>query len=106
MSDWPCVAQIPLCGMQHSPHVAVQLCWCVLVLALVSTANHVAASPGIFGVDVSEATSQSTFECLRSKHNVTYAIVRAYRSLGEPDTACPATVQAAWDAGLSQVCMS
>ena len=104
MSDWPRVAQIPLCGMQPSPHVAVQLF--VTVLALVSTATHVAASPGLFGVDVSAATSQSTFECLRSKHNVTYAIVRAYRSLGEPDTACPATVQAAWDAGLSQVCMS
>eukprot|EP00042_Codosiga_hollandica_P023982 m.98181 g.98181 ORF g.98181 m.98181 type:complete len:219 (+) comp51387_c0_seq2:3-659(+) len=54
------------------------------------------------GVDISEPVSASSFSCLKS-HGYDYVIVRAFRSLNEPDTAAPASINAAWAGGLGTV---
>lgn len=52
------------------------------------------------GVDVSIAVTEEQFECLSGAYKAEYAIVRAYRSIGAPDEAAPATISAAATAGL------
>eukprot|EP01087_Luapelamoeba_hula_P006378 TRINITY_DN1645_c0_g1_i1.p1 TRINITY_DN1645_c0_g1~~TRINITY_DN1645_c0_g1_i1.p1 ORF type:complete len:218 (+),score=23.67 TRINITY_DN1645_c0_g1_i1:43-696(+) len=70
-----------------------------VLMVLLAMAVAVAAKRG---VDVSEATSESSFACLK-KEGYDYAIVRAYQSFGRPDPAGPISVDAAWKAGMAHV---
>lgn len=73
-----------------------------LLLALAcSTAAVINA--GSTGVDVSSAVTQAEFECLASQHNVSYVVVRAYRSVGSVDSAAAGTVAAAKAAGINEI---
>ena len=89
-------------SLRFSRHQSLAVTVCMIVVYTALAPGSVAAA-GVFGVDVSEATPAPVFACLNASHNVTYAIVRAYRSLGIPDTACPDSVAAAWAAGLDRV---
>jgi len=54
------------------------------------------------GVDISDAVSLTDFQCLYQK-SFTYAIVRYFRSTGQVDPNCAASVRNAHSAGLSNV---
>mgnify|MGYP000214904508 CR=1 FL=1 len=68
---------------------------------------HEAARPvgtplsGLYGVDVSQPTSQSAFECMKNEHDVSFVIIRSYTELGSPDSAVVDTAKAARAAGIS-----
>ncbi|XP_062498881.1 uncharacterized protein LOC134176211 [Corticium candelabrum] len=57
---------------------------------------------GVYGVDVSQPTSQSAFSCLKN-NGYSYAIVRAHHSNGGVDKNAVETVANAWSAGMSHV---
>jgi len=71
----------------------------ILVLLIIVHLSH---GDSIYGVDVSIPISEDAWSCLLAS-NYTFAIVRAWRSLGIPDLNCPASVSAAWEAGLDEV---
>jgi hypothetical protein len=52
------------------------------------------------GVDLSVTTDETTWKCLMSEHNTTYAFVRVYRSVGQLDANAPDSIKSAWGAGL------
>jgi hypothetical protein len=54
------------------------------------------------GVDLSVVTDNATWECLAA-NNISFAIVRAYRSLGQIDPNAPTTIDFAWKAGIPSV---
>jgi len=56
----------------------------------------------VYGADVSDLTSSSAFSCMIAA-NLTFAIVRCWRSLGNPDPNCPVTINSAWQGGLAHV---
>ena len=53
-----------------------------------------------YGVDLSVATDESTWKCLMSEHNTTYAFLRVYRSVGQLDANAIDSIKSAWSAGL------
>jgi GH25 family lysozyme M1 (1,4-beta-N-acetylmuramidase) len=55
------------------------------------------------GVDLSVATTVADWQCLVSDYNVTYAIIRTYRSVGEVDTNSPNTIHYAATAGIKDI---
>jgi GH25 family lysozyme M1 (1,4-beta-N-acetylmuramidase) len=55
------------------------------------------------GVDLSVATTVADWQCLMSDYNVTYAIIRTYRSVGEVDTNSPDTIHYAATAGVKDI---
>lgn len=55
-----------------------------------------------YGVDVSQRTSKSSFECLKS-NGYHFAVVRVYQSNGKCDPNGPATITDAWNGGMSHV---
>lgn len=55
------------------------------------------------GVDLSVATTVDTWNCLKSEHNVDYAIIRVYRSLGEVDTNSANTIKNVASAGIKDI---
>ena len=55
------------------------------------------------GVDLSVATTLADWQCLMSDHNVTYAIIRAYRSVGQVDSNCGNTIHSAAEAGVKDL---
>lgn len=55
------------------------------------------------GVDLSVPANTTTFECLKTNHDISYAIVRVFRSLGKTDENAPATIQAAFDSNISDL---
>ena len=55
------------------------------------------------GVDVALDYPQESWNCLHNEHNVQFAIIRCYRSLGKVDTTCPKSVARAWAAGFKHV---
>lgn len=61
-----------------------------------------AAATANYGVDVSQRTYQSSFECLKS-NGYSFAIPRVYKSSGYPDSNGPATINDAWSGGMSYV---
>ncbi len=67
------------------------------VALLAAAANLVSARRG---VDLSVSTDTSVWKCLMTDYNVSYAFVRAYRSVGELDANAPSSIVAASDAGL------
>ncbi|XP_065183148.1 probable GH family 25 lysozyme 2 [Sycon ciliatum] len=54
------------------------------------------------GVDVSQPTGLTAFKCLKQSGHK-FAIVRAYESIGAPDSHAPATISNAWGADFSHV---
>jgi hypothetical protein len=75
--------------------LSLVLCSCCL-LALWGTARAKA------GVDLSVVTDAATWDCLVS-NNVEFAIIRAYRSLGQVDSNAPTSVSLALKAGVKSV---
>lgn len=77
-----------------------------IIAALACVALHsvcVSAYPSqVYGVDVSQLTSESSFSCLVSS-NLTFAVVRAYQSVGRPDPNAAASINNAWNAGMEHV---
>eukprot|EP00981_Chlorochromonas_danica_P014183 scaffold7537_cov179-Ochromonas_danica.AAC.4 len=55
-----------------------------------------------YGVDVSQATSTSSFSCLKS-NGYSFAIVRVYRSSGSVDPNGPSSINNAWNGGMAHV---
>eukprot|EP01116_Phalansterium_solitarium_P017426 TRINITY_DN4290_c0_g1_i2.p1 TRINITY_DN4290_c0_g1~~TRINITY_DN4290_c0_g1_i2.p1 ORF type:complete len:214 (-),score=80.96 TRINITY_DN4290_c0_g1_i2:160-801(-) len=55
-----------------------------------------------WGVDVSQPTSTSSFQCMRNQ-GAEFAIVRAWESIGQFDSAAPGSVAAAHAAGIPYV---
>ncbi len=58
---------------------------------------------GKLGVDLSIATTADDWSCLVKDHNVSYAIIRAYRSLGQIDTNSAPTLKLAAAAGVTNL---
>jgi len=74
---------------------------CLLTVARVT--NESSTWPAnYYGVDVSQYTSQSQFQCLVGQ-NLVYAIIRCYQSVGHPDPNCAASVANAHAAGMQVV---
>jgi hypothetical protein len=56
-----------------------------------------------YGVDTSVLTKTDTWDCLIYDHNISYAKVRVYRSVGEVDENCPETLSSAYEAGIKDL---
>ena len=54
------------------------------------------------GVDVSAAVGPSDWQCMAGQ-GISFGIIRAYQSIGQPDPNCPHTIYNAWDGGMSHV---
>ena len=74
----------------------MQFILALLVLALVGTVM------SYHGVDVSQATSQSSFNCMKS-NGYSFAVVRVYCSSGHTDSNGPTSIHNAWNGGMSHV---
>ena len=55
------------------------------------------------GVDLSVVTDDSIWTCLAQKYNITFAIMRAYRSVGAVDINAAASISLAKNAGIKDV---
>ncbi|GAM21639.1 hypothetical protein SAMD00019534_048140 [Acytostelium subglobosum LB1] len=55
-----------------------------------------------YGVDISSLGSEGVFSCLKD-NGYTFAVVRCWESVGQPDSNCPHSLDNAWAAGLSHV---
>eukprot|EP01089_Gocevia_fonbrunei_P014493 TRINITY_DN3983_c0_g1_i7.p1 TRINITY_DN3983_c0_g1~~TRINITY_DN3983_c0_g1_i7.p1 ORF type:complete len:216 (-),score=55.47 TRINITY_DN3983_c0_g1_i7:314-961(-) len=73
-----------------------------VILAIVLCCFAAAVVEATYGVDVSQRTSRSSFECLKGR-GIDFAVVRAFESIGRPDPNAPGTVADAWAAGLAHV---
>eukprot|EP00048_Salpingoeca_helianthica_P015829 m.228805 g.228805 ORF g.228805 m.228805 type:complete len:237 (+) comp17602_c0_seq1:22-732(+) len=62
----------------------------------------VAVGSATIGVDVSQATYPDAFQCLKNA-GYSFAIIRAYESIGQPDSTAPHTIYNAWDGGMTHV---
>lgn len=69
-----------------------------LVILLVS----VAVALATVGIDVSQRTYVSNFQCFLN-YGYNFAIIRVYQSYGAPDPNGPATINDAWNAGMAHV---
>lgn len=69
-----------------------------LVIAL----QCIARNEAVNGIDFSEPTSTEALICLKQK-GYDFAIVRAYRSTGEPDTNAPQSIQNAKKANFTTI---
>lgn len=74
----------------------------VCFLCMVFILQSLSPSEARQGVDVSELASTEIFSCLKQK-DYDFAIVRAYRSIGQPDMNAPATIQNARAANVDVV---
>jgi len=54
------------------------------------------------GVDVSSTVLVDAFQCLAA-NGYSFAIIRCYESIGQPDSVCPHTIYNAWDGGMQHV---
>lgn len=64
--------------------------------------SFIAAAFATYGCDVSQATSQSSFSCLKN-NGYNFAIVRVYRSSGSVDPNGPSSINNAWNGGMAHV---
>jgi len=71
-----------------------------VVLALL---NIFVAVQGKAGVDLSVQTTQEDWNCLVKDHDISYAIIRAYRSLGALDENAADTLKLAYAAGIKDL---
>lgn len=83
----------------HQPHAALRSKALQAPLPFPTAGTPVPLS-GLYGVDVSQPTSQSAFECMKTQHAVSFVIIRSYTELGSPDSAVVDTAKAAHAAGL------
>lgn len=60
------------------------------------------ASSATVGVDLSQATSLSSLQCVHD-YGYDFAIARVYCSTGKPDSNGPSNINNAWNAGMSHV---
>jgi hypothetical protein len=54
-------------------------------------------------VDLSIVTNSSIWDCLVKEHSTEYAIIRAYRSLGQVDTNAANTLRLAYTSGVKDL---
>jgi len=73
-----------------------------VLLGLVVVIGCVFIGEATVGVDISQSSTISAFQCLASS-GYTFAIIRCYESTGQPDTNGPHSVYNAWDGGMSHV---
>jgi len=73
-----------------------------LLLNAVCALLFVSATLATYGVDVSQRTYTSNFQCLKS-NGYSFAIVRVYQSNGQCDGNGPYTINDAWSGGMSHV---
>lgn len=52
------------------------------------------------GVDLSTLTTVENFKCMMSTHNISFVVMRGYRSFASPDPNVKAVLKAAQDAGI------
>lgn len=71
----------------------------VLALLCVALVGRVSA---FYGVDVSQRTYSSNFNCMVN-NGYGFAIIRVYQSFGQPDPNGPASINDAWNGGMSYV---
>lgn len=64
--------------------------------------SFIAAAFATYGLDISQATSKSSFECLKS-NGYNFAIVRVYQSNGKCDVNGPSSINNAWNGGMAHV---
>eukprot|EP01112_Ceratiomyxa_fruticulosa_P020680 TRINITY_DN7129_c0_g1_i5.p1 TRINITY_DN7129_c0_g1~~TRINITY_DN7129_c0_g1_i5.p1 ORF type:complete len:219 (-),score=33.28 TRINITY_DN7129_c0_g1_i5:92-748(-) len=55
-----------------------------------------------YGLDLSQATSQASFDCLH-QNGYDFAVVRCYQSVGRVDPNCGDSVNRAWASGMAHV---
>lgn len=72
------------------------------VLAFIVCVALFSSAFATYGVDVSQATSSSSFSCMKS-NGYSFAIVRVYQSSGHTDPNGPTTIANAWAGGMSHV---
>eukprot|EP01113_Clastostelium_recurvatum_P003697 TRINITY_DN11615_c0_g1_i1.p1 TRINITY_DN11615_c0_g1~~TRINITY_DN11615_c0_g1_i1.p1 ORF type:complete len:229 (+),score=34.92 TRINITY_DN11615_c0_g1_i1:121-807(+) len=73
----------------------------ILVMLLLVVGGFVGLSSCAFGIDVSQAVSQSDFNCM--KPSLEFVVMRCYRSVGSVDPDCAGTVHAAHAASIPDV---
>eukprot|EP01088_Endostelium_zonatum_P001209 TRINITY_DN11507_c0_g1_i1.p1 TRINITY_DN11507_c0_g1~~TRINITY_DN11507_c0_g1_i1.p1 ORF type:complete len:229 (+),score=50.44 TRINITY_DN11507_c0_g1_i1:44-688(+) len=73
-----------------------------VVISLLVVALSVAVCLGAVGVDVSQFTSESSFQCLNQR-GFNFAIVRGFDSTGRVDPNCVGSIANAWAAGFAHV---
>jgi len=74
-----------------------------LLLVLIVTLCYFSAPVfAVYGLDLSAATSQASFDCLKS-NGYDFAVARAYQSIGRVDPNVATSVNRAWAAGFSHV---
>lgn len=67
---------------------------------LVALALLICSSWAAHGVDLSTLTTAENFKCMMSTHNISFVVMRGYRSFGSPDPNVKAVLKAAQEAGL------
>ena len=72
------------------------------MIAIVLVLAFVAVAFATTGVDVSQRTYVSNFQCLLG-YGYNFAIVRVYQSNGHPDSNGPYTINDAWSGGMAHV---
>ena len=74
----------------------MQFILALICIALIGTVM------GYHGVDVSQATSSSSFNCMVS-NGYSFTVVRVYCSSGHTDSNGPSSITNAWNGGMSHV---
>ena len=72
------------------------------MFAILTTLAVLGTAAAYKGVDVSQRTYTSNFQCMKS-NGASFAIVRVYQSSGHTDSNGPATIKDAWSGGMSHV---
>ena len=73
------------------------------VLATLAVMAVLAVARAAVGVDISQAVSVSSFQCIRNAGYGSFAIPRVYQSVGRVDPNGAQTVKNAWAAGVAHV---
>jgi len=74
----------------------------MMLLSLCIFSLFIQTSFAAYGIDVSQATYEPAWQCLKS-NGYTFAVIRAYESGGSPDPNGPHTVYNAWAGGMDYV---
>lgn len=69
------------------------LFFCFLIALCITAAK--------YGVDLSVPTTSEVWDCLKSSFNITYAIIRTYRNIGEVDTNATNSINTAAASGFN-----
>jgi hypothetical protein len=74
----------------------------LLLAGLLAASSPSSASASTVGVDLSQATSLSSLQCVHD-YGYDFAIARVYCSTGNPDSNGPSNINNAWSAGMAHV---